>query len=113
MRLKTPGYSILGILFLLLMAALLWQGRKKIRLLQAWIWIAPFSGRYLLLVFYSGLPLQHLHPLFDAARHRLGWLLSHFLRSAAPAPRKTRFGRAAHCFLDHHHRAASQDIAMK
>ena len=77
---RTPGYSILGILFLLLLAVLIWQGRKKPQYFQAWIWITPFLAGYLLMIFTP------IYPFSISTRYLMlpaigwVWLLSHFLR---------------------------------
>lgn len=78
---KTFLYSILGFLFLFLMALLLWLGLKKTQYLQAWIWIAPFMAGYLLMVFTPVFPFSISTRYLLLPSIGWVWLLSHFLRS--------------------------------
>ncbi|MBN2399877.1 MAG: hypothetical protein JXI33_06005 [Candidatus Aminicenantes bacterium] len=74
-------HVILGLLFLLLLAWLLWLGRKKIQYVQAWIWSAPYLAGYLLFVFTPMYPFNISTRYLMLPTIGLAWLVSHFLRS--------------------------------
>ncbi len=74
-------HSILGFLFLALLALLLWLGRKKIQYLQAWIWSVPYLAGYLLFVFTPMYPFNISTRYLMLPTIGLAWLLSYFLRS--------------------------------
>jgi hypothetical protein len=73
--------SILGFLFLSLLALLWWLGRKKIHYLQAWTWSAPYLAGYLLFVFTPIYPFNISTRYLMLPTIGLAWLLSHFLLS--------------------------------
>ena len=76
---KTLPYLLGGSLFLLLLLALPWLGRRRPPFLYAWIWIAPFLAGTLLLVFTP------IYPFSISTRYLMipavGWVwaLSHLL----------------------------------
>ena len=95
---KTAIYSISGFLFLILMALLLWLGRKKTQYLQAWIWIAPFLAGYLLMVFTPIYPFSISSSLPAASLHRLRVAFKSLSSLLAQAQRKTHSGRTTFNF---------------
>ncbi len=84
---QTLPYLACGFVFLLLLAALPWWGRKKPQYFYAWIWIAPFMAGYLLMVFTP------IYPFSISTRYLMipaigwAWLLGHWL-AKLPAPAK-------------------------
>ncbi len=88
---KTLPYLLCGSLFLLLLVAMPWLGRKKPHFLYAWIWIAPFLAGTLLLVFTP------IYPFSISTRYLMipavGWIwaLSHLLGRLPAAVKRSWF----------------------
>ncbi|MCX6557984.1 MAG: tetratricopeptide repeat protein [Candidatus Aminicenantes bacterium] len=80
-KVKTPAYSLAGVLLLFLLLLLLRQGRKRAPCLQAWIWIVPFLAGHLLMVFTPIYPFSISTRYLAIPAVGLAWLLAHLLRS--------------------------------
>jgi tetratricopeptide (TPR) repeat protein len=85
-KVKTPVYSLAGVLLLFLLLLLWRQGRKQAPCLQAWIWIVPFLAGHLLMVFTPIYPFSISTRYLAISAIGLAWLLAHLLKSM-PKPR--------------------------
>lgn len=88
---RTVPYLISGFLFLGFLAVLPCLGHRNEPYRYAWIWIAPFTAGYLLMVFTP------IYPFSISTRYLMipaigwVWLLSHWLGHLPAAIRKTAF----------------------
>jgi tetratricopeptide (TPR) repeat protein len=76
---QTLPYLLCGFLFLLLLLALPWLGRRRPPLLYAWIWIAPFMAGTLLLVFTPIYPFSISTRYLMIPAVGLTWILGYWL----------------------------------